>query len=434
VKQGDFILWSANRNILQKVADSAPETTPSDDVAAASAQAAAQVKTAAHAAAEAAAAKAAAPTATAADIEKFKAASAAATQADVAATAAAVPAAASKSVSSASANAALAKIIDDAKSKADAADVARAAAHTKSSLDASNAAAAAAAAAKPGALAAAGAKAATLKDQAANSAKEAQAADDRSDQATMFYDAAIKALAAPAPKAVTIFCAPAGSRFMVTAISPASTAGAPSTTISTKGKTDSGTSVSKADTQIIEGVYPSKQQFLHLKAIRQYSTDEQAPATSPCGPGTQIAEYGQLYQFTGSQIKDSAFIREGFTWGGLVVPFKYYFKDKSIKTNSSVVGFAGYEGWFPGVSLASVVAAGVGASSQPTTTTSGANPSSSTSSTTTVATYTFGLGVIATFGGTVKAGLMFGRDYQGNPATFPYENKTWMALSIGAGF
>lgn len=433
VKQGDFILWSANRNILQKVADSVSQTVPADDAAAAAAQAAAQVKTAAHSAAETAAAKVASPTATATDIAKFQAASAAATQADAATPAAAGPAAALKSASSASVNAALAKIIDDAKSKVDAAAAEKAAAHTKADLDSANAAAAATAAAKPGALAAAGAKAAMLKDEAANSAKEVQAADGKWEQATMFYDAAIKALSAPAPKAAAIYCAPSGSRFMVTAISPASTAAAASTTTSGNGKADSATSVSKADTQIIEGVYPDKLQPLHFKAIPQYKGGDQPPQ-SPCGPGTQIAEYGQLYQFTGAQIKDSAFIREGFTWGGLVVPFKYYFKDKSIKTNSSVVGFAGYEGWLPGVSLAAVVAAGVGASSQPSTMSSGTSPASSTSNTTTVATYTFGTGVIATFGGTVKAGLMFGRDYQGNPSAFPYENKTWMALSIGAGF
>jgi hypothetical protein len=58
-----------------------------------------------------------------------------------------------------------------------------------------------------------------------------------------------------------------------------------------------------------------------------------------------------------------------------------------------------------------------------------------TTNTTTLVTYTAAVGFIAAFGdGTVKAGLMFGRDYQGNAAAFPYENKTWMALSIGAGF
>jgi hypothetical protein len=34
---------------------------------------------------------------------------------------------------------------------------------------------------------------------------------------------------------------------------------------------------------------------------------------------------------------------------------------------------------------------------------------------------------------TVKAGLMFGKDWQGKGAGLQYEGKTWIALSIGAG-
>jgi hypothetical protein len=112
----------------------------------------------------------------------------------------------------------------------------------------------------------------------------------------------------------------------------------------------------------------------------------------------------------------------------MVIPYKYYFNDHSIQGNPTTLLYAGYEGYFPGVSIAGVGAAGLGSApssqSTPTGTTSGS----------TNLTYSVALGFIATLGGSIKAGVVFGRDYQSNAAAFKYENKTWVALSVGTSF
>jgi len=233
-------------------------------------------------------------------------------------------------------------------------------------------------------------------------------------------------------------CFPKGSRFNVTSVIAASSTPKSTTAGSSGTAPPAGSTLAPSNTQQVSGYFESGFDPFHPWAS--------IPANArPCDsdlPGAAapvIAVTDRTYTFDGQTLAKSDFYREGFTWGGLVIPYKFYFKDKSIKSNSSVVGFAGYEGWFPGVSLSTIVALGGGTAPTPasssSSTTSKSSTSSMTTNTTTLVTYTAAVGFIAAFGdGTVKAGLMFGRDYQGNAAAFPYENKTWMALSIGAGF
>jgi hypothetical protein len=235
---------------------------------------------------------------------------------------------------------------------------------------------------------------------------------------------------APAKNAVhDAVCFPRNGLFSVTSVVAATKAsvGAGSTSAD-------GNSAIVSNTQLVSGHFASNPGVFHpLNVNRHMPTSSGDNPQSACGSdATRSALADKDYSFTADQLDKQDFYREGFTWGGLVIPYKFYFKDKSIKSNSSVVAFAGYEGWFPGVSLAAVAAAGAGTSQTPTTTTNATGTTAT--STATTATYTAAIGVIATFGGTTKAGLMFGRDYQGNASAFPYENKTWMALSIGAGF
>ena len=150
------------------------------------------------------------------------------------------------------------------------------------------------------------------------------------------------------------------------------------------------------------------------------------------------------YDFTTDKLDGVYTQRMGITYGALLIPYKFYFSDKSFKSNPSTVGFVGYEGYIPGLSLAGVIALGPGLATTNTNTNSnsGNNSSSSSGNQTnqsngasgTYVTYTAALGGIVTFGGSVKAGLLFGRDWQGSGSGFKYENKTWMALSIGTSF
>jgi hypothetical protein len=228
------------------------------------------------------------------------------------------------------------------------------------------------------------------------------------------------------PPAPVYYCAPAGSRFVVHSITPAST--------DQGSKTDP----KPADTTVVQGYFPDGglgvKTGLHL--ANTIPTD-QAASHKGCG-GAEWISLGATYEFTSDNFKSVASQRAGFTWGAMIIPYKYYFTDHSIKGNPSTVAYAGYEGWFPGVSLAAVGAAGLGvapsSSNSSVSTTAGGTPPSSSSDSSTSATYTVALGLIATFGGSIKAGVVVGRDYQSNAAGFKYENKTWLALSVGASF
>jgi len=118
----------------------------------------------------------------------------------------------------------------------------------------------------------------------------------------------------------------------------------------------------------------------------------------------------------------------------LVVPYKFYLSDHSFHSNSSAVGYVGYEGYFPGVNLAGIVALGPGTTSATQTTPAASPNTQPTTKTTTAVTYTAATGVVATFGGALKFGLVVGWDWQGRGTGFAYEGKTCVALSIGAGF
>jgi len=154
---------------------------------------------------------------------------------------------------------------------------------------------------------------------------------------------------------------------------------------------------------------------------------------SPCGAGTHLASYDTLYQFQATPDNISSYDREGVTWGAMVIPYKFYFKDKTFKGNPSTVAFVGYEGWFPAMTLAGVVALGPGIAQ--TSSSASTTSTTKTTSTSSAVTYTAATGFVATFGGgAIKAGLLVGWDWQGSGSNFQYEGKTWLAISIGTSF
>jgi len=227
----------------------------------------------------------------------------------------------------------------------------------------------------------------------------------------------------------TTFCAPSKSRFEVQSITAAKSA---TPTANAKGKTPSATGATPADTQIVVGTFPVRR-GLHRKSVPDKST-----ATKCFDSPAQPVVMGTPYEFTSDKLDKVSTQRMGFTWGAMVIPYKFYFSDKSFKSNPSTVAFAGYEGYFPGVSIAGVAAVGPGLTSVPQSSSSGSSSttsgSNSTTNTISAVTYTAAAGFIVTFGGSIKGGVLFGRDWQGSGSGFKYENKTWMALSIGTSF
>jgi hypothetical protein len=241
---------------------------------------------------------------------------------------------------------------------------------------------------------------------------------------TEVFPASGKSAAAEGAAKTNTFCAPAFSRFDVETVTAAATNAA--------GGANAGQQASAADTALVIGSFPSKSSGLHHQALPADMTNK-AGGLASCKSGAARVNYDTPYEFTSGDFSKVQSQRMGFTWGGLIVPYKFYLSDRSFKSNSSAVGFVGYEGYFPGVSLAGILALGPGtASTSQTTAASGSTPASATS--TNSLTYTAAAGFVATFGGSIKAGVVFGRDWEGTGSGFKYENKTWMALSVGAGF
>ena len=272
---------------------------------------------------------------------------------------------------------------------------------------------------------------------------------------------------------VTYLCAPAGSHFRVTDIeSPQTTvtgkqgnttvtAGSQTNpsggqTTDTTGLTD--VSVTQSDT-VLDVHFPSPRTTASWTPLHWWRThnpsvrkpppsdgkDPKSDAKDPqpagkvadgeCDP-TQLVQEGVQYTVSATNLAKYGSTRFGFTWGALVIPYKFETRDHSFQASPSAAGYVGYEGWWPGVSVAHVLALGGGAYSSSNTTTTPATGGTTTSSTTsqTRATYTAAIGEIATLGGSFKAGILVGKDWQGRDAGFKYEGGTWIAVTLGVGF
>ncbi len=476
IKYGDVIFFRSDAPIFtQEFPDStsAPASSASADVA--STVAADLTKMAADAASDAAASKTKADAATvaaasAAEAAKGPNASDATKAAAKKAAADAVAAATdrdSKVAYSTAVSQAFSKALTQA--AAYAADQAKTA---KAKSDAADLVAAEAvkAATEPNASPATKAAAAKATADAATAHKES---DSKAASATAAAKAASPAAtgAASPPAAATSaaqekkLCAPMYSRFNVQSVTagskvpssatPSSSPNADSTsTAKQPSKATSATGkATQADTVIVIGSFASDPKLFHGSAL-PFPPPPGSPATTkwlykirnPAGGSDlsasditcnnekgNIVAYDVPYEFTSDEFQRVRSQRMGFTWGGLVVPYKFYVSDRSFQSNSSAVGYVGYEGYFPGVSLAGIVALGPGTTST-TQTTPATTMAATTSKTTTAVTYTAATGVVATFGGAFKFGLVAGWDWQGHGQGFKYEGKTWVALSIGAGF
>jgi hypothetical protein len=146
------------------------------------------------------------------------------------------------------------------------------------------------------------------------------------------------------------------------------------------------------------------------------------------------AQEGATYSFVPSDIAEFAYSRVGWTYGALVVPYKLVIVDRSFTSSASVLPYVGWENWVPGLSGATIVAAGIGTAPPSTQTGTSAAQASSGSSSTTKATLSLAFGQIYSLGsGTFKIGVLVGVDTQGSHTGFKNQGKPWVALSLGAG-
>lgn len=170
-------------------------------------------------------------------------------------------------------------------------------------------------------------------------------------------------------------------------------------------------------------------------------------AGSPCTRENHCIPAGSQIKLTLDQLGPNATPpdRYGFTYGALVVPFKFELTgQKEFKGSASLAPYMGYRLGFEssGIELAfPVVFAGISnvSATKTTTTTTAATattPASSTDSTSTsdLAAFSYGAGVIGILKQTFQFGAVVGFDHVGSGQGYQYNDKPWLAVEVGYQF
>jgi hypothetical protein len=155
-------------------------------------------------------------------------------------------------------------------------------------------------------------------------------------------------------------------------------------------------------------------------------------AKPPClDKDQQHVATGIQYTISKADLNAYDYYRTGFSFGGLVVPFKVRLgDDKELVASPAIAPFVGYRThWLQsfGVTFTPVVAAGLSLVPVPT---------ADGKETETKSAYTMALGfrVTSSKNGSFSAGLLYGRDFLGKrvAASDPLLQKPWFSFYLGA--
>lgn len=120
----------------------------------------------------------------------------------------------------------------------------------------------------------------------------------------------------------------------------------------------------------------------------------------------------------------------GLTYGGLVVPFKYYVNgSRDFKGAGSIGPYAGWKSYYPNLDagIEFVGFAGLGVVKAENTV-DGKTQSDN------LAAFSFGLGAIGRIHDDFQIGLIIGQDKVGKSSQYKDDGKWWIALSVGYPF
>jgi hypothetical protein len=133
-------------------------------------------------------------------------------------------------------------------------------------------------------------------------------------------------------------------------------------------------------------------------------------------------------------VRRSAFashenLRNGYTYGLLTAPYKFFPKDHSFSSSATIGPYAGWEftvsDWFSAKAIGSF-----GLSSVPVTTTN----STGESTTSNKAALSLSTGVLFDINKQFQLGLLLGADSAGPNSGYQYNGKPWLAIDIGYKF
>jgi hypothetical protein len=149
---------------------------------------------------------------------------------------------------------------------------------------------------------------------------------------------------------------------------------------------------------------------------------------------------GGIYTVAASELTNTKIQSQGLVTGFLAVPYKFHVNDHASTVGTTIGGYVGYSfAQFGRFSVTPVLGGGVALISTQAAqaTSSGTTPASTSSSTSSQTNAGFSLagGFIGTIGSSnTQIGIVFGSDWLGHKANYPYEGKGWLAFEVGYNF
>jgi hypothetical protein len=179
---------------------------------------------------------------------------------------------------------------------------------------------------------------------------------------------------------------------------------------------------------IVTGAFKSGRYDGANKKIVQGDND--AGAVPPCPAKDHIQE-GYVINVPNDFIKQNPQDWHGFAYGALTVPLKYQLTGKNDLTGTATLGpYIGYRWDRSGtIQFATEVVAFLGASNiSVTQNVNGANATQNLFG------ISYGIGLLGILTGNLQAGFIFGYDHVATSNHYQYNDKPWIALSLGYSF
>jgi len=156
------------------------------------------------------------------------------------------------------------------------------------------------------------------------------------------------------------------------------------------------------------------------------SAEERAKLAAACN-GNVVA-VGDTVAIPSKLLADSPPDRYGWTFGTLVVPYKYQVKgDRSLSGGATLGGYVGYRNTIRGISTQLIVFGGATKVDVPRTVDGKSVVES-------MAGLSYGVGLLGSIKNSFKLGFVIGADHVGKSVDYVNDGKPWISFSLGYDF
>lgn len=149
-----------------------------------------------------------------------------------------------------------------------------------------------------------------------------------------------------------------------------------------------------------------------------------------CDDAAKRVKQGIAYRIAKSKlVENTDFRRTGFTFGGLIVPFKFRTGDKEIVSSATVAPYVGWRtGWFSTWGLTFTPLMSAGLALVPV-----ADPSTGRSETRSAFSFSLGMVMGSSKNDAFQSGVLIGRDFLGrsDAELDPGSKKVWLSFYVG---